>query len=867
MNNKSISVSNLVHLNYCKDAYEIAKLHLQSKDSEFFQFTSTILSYIKDSYKSPDFNIESFIISNLKRSWFRHETQYQQFLARYTERFLRLYAAISAYDIVATNITYKVELPNCVSYHDIKFNLICGKVDFILAKSDSEDNGGKHYIAVSCCSGAPIESYKARKPENKPENSIELLCMKLGLSKQYPGISSEKWYIKSKKDTGLLTVPFEVKDGYNRIRLNIEIDQCMNALYSAVEIIPNKECNKCFFEDICCLKNEQMRSFEPNPEPKITKSVVPKFTDAQEKIRTHKNGPMNVIAVPGAGKTFTLVHRLIYLISQKIDPSNILMITFTNQAAAEIQSRVELLLGTNDRDKIPKITTFNSFGYDILRDNSYIFGRSSFHVISKVVQFSLIEKALQLSPNLKGISYGSIAGDNYSLVTQVRNWFKTIDLSSPEEFIANNTKLDTDGIITLYNCYKQLFDDGNYITFDEQISLVNQLFTEHPDILGLYQRVFRYIMVDEMQDIDDEQFHLIRALAGNTQNIVCVGDDDQSVYKFRGGTSKYLLNYTNYFPDAKTVYMCDNFRCPDKVISACNDLICQNITRSDKQIIAHKNGIEPVLVKNFNYSKLLNILQDIFNKGSNPGDVAIISRKNKTLYDIKRFLNSNGIQTTDPKDYLINEPQFQLIKDIINLILYGFDLDFFDDELLYRILWRTGHQINGNMINTDNGLYAGIMESQNPELIKAVADIKELILMCKLCQNDITLVFGHITDFLQVSVEHPVITTILETIQENNLSNLTDISIYMENMCIYQDEKRCKFKPDKDLVNLSTAHDSKGKEFPVVIAYQIEEYEDNEEERRLLFVVISRAQNLLYITQNDNNSTLVSNIERDFNEK
>ena len=185
-----------------------------------------------------------------------------------------------------------------------------------------------------------------------------------------------------------------------------------------------------------------------------------------------------------------------------------------------------------------------------------------------------------------------LQGGEYCLVNMFYKKIENIETYGIDAYLENRAgKDDTENTLKVYEYYKQLLKVDNYIYYDEQISKAIELFENKPNILKMYQNRFKYIMVDEFQDVNEAQFKMVKMLAGSKENVVCVGDSDQSIYSWRGGDPSFALNFKDYFPSAEIVFMVDNFRCTKSIADVANTLISNNTDRYNKNIAAHKDGM------------------------------------------------------------------------------------------------------------------------------------------------------------------------------------------------------------------------------------------------------------------------------------
>jgi len=717
--------------------------------------------------------------------------------------------------------------------------------------------------AVRICDGTNKTSPAARTNENKPKYQASLALMYLGLAEKGETLTCEEWYLNSKKDKKeILADKYENKKGECIASYAYTSNAEAEDAIAMASMCAKKDCDSCRHKAVCSEQRPPLRL-----ETKVAKELVrrqakePTFTESQKKVVLHKEGPMAVVAVPGAGKTTSLVHRLKRLLSEGIEADNILFISFTNKAAGEIRERVEALLP--EGSKIPEVKTFNAFGYSILKDNKELLGRT-LCLASETAKKALIKECLEAVPKIEGRSYSGATLD-YGIIKAALEWMDDI-ASKGEEWLVNTykEKLDVKGILRLYKEYEKQFRERNYITFDEQISLALELFREHPELSEAYAKQFTYIMVDEYQDTSREQAELIYAIAKHHNNIVVVGDDDQTIYEWRGGSAEFMLNFKSDFADAEIVFMEDNFRSNDKILESANALIENNGERYRKQLVAHKDAAnKPMYYPAANTGTVLALIKALLKKYQ-PGEICVLSRKNSTLQ--KLAVEIAGIcKVTNPKDYVIDDYVFRMIYDVLSLYR-----DIHDDVALYRLLTHFGAEVpvkkakecslHDNLVReslltpvdvTDPDYFYLYEEKENRTSLEEAA--YRIFKALKACQYYSTMndLFNKVCEALDIPAEQLVVSQLRELADFSAFETIAQLHDYMTAMIEFSDTKRVEYTPDKDTLQLMTCHDSKGKEFPCVIIYGVEEYGDSESDKRLLYVAMTRAETNLILLRTD----------------
>ncbi len=338
------------------------------------------------------------------------------------------------------------------------------------------------------------------------------------------------------------------------------------------------------------------------------------------------DGPLLVLAGAGTGKTRVITYRMAELIRNGVEPSKILSVTFTNKAAKEMAERMSHMLGRRPNSR-PMISTFHSLCVRILRDEIEALGYPPrFVIYDRGDQESAARKAL------RDIKVTDAALKPADLLSQISRW-KMVGVL-PE--LATEYADDDRGYLAAsgYRRYQQSLRASGAVDFDDLLLLTAQLFEQFPDVLARQQARFEQVQIDEYQDTNEMQFQIVAALVKPHRNICVVGDDDQSIYGWRGAEVKHILNFQQHFPGAKIVRLQDNYRCTTEIIRLANQLVKHNHGRHDKTLVAHKDGPTPAIkpfpdeqteaegvVREINYLvKELNVP---------PQDIAILFRTNE----------------------------------------------------------------------------------------------------------------------------------------------------------------------------------------------------------------------------------------------
>ena len=589
-------------------------------------------------------------------------------------------------------------------------------------------------------------------------------------------------------------------------------------------------------------------------------------------------GPLLVLAGAGSGKTRVLTHRIAYLIEEKkVNPWNIMAITFTNKAAGEMRERVDRLVGEKS-DSI-WVSTFHSSCVKILRRFIENLGYSrSFTIYDADDQRTLMKqilKKMELDPK----QFRDRA--MLSAISNAKN-----ELIGPEEF-----RLNAEGdwrekkTAEVYAMYQEELRKNNALDFDDLIFKTVDLFRTNPDVLEYYQERFLYIMVDEYQDTNTAQFQLVSLLAGKYKNLCVVGDDDQSIYKFRGANIGNILDFESTFPGARVIKLEQNYRSTGNILNAANGVICNNQGRKEKTLWTAREEGEPVILRQYEQAgeEAAGIVKEILESGKDYRDFAVLDRTNAQ----SRILEEQCVAANLPYR-LVGGGNFYQRKEIKDVLAYLKTIANGQDDLaVQRIinvpkrgiggvsigkitLWAAMQNVSFYTACTRAGEIEGLGKAAGKVLaftgqiaafrshLERGSSIKELI-------EEILEDTGYrkeLEDEDDIEAE-----TRLENIQElmNKAVSYTDgsenpeLSEFLEEVALVSDVDR--MDDSQSRVTLMTLHSAKGLEFPVVYLTGMEDglfpsmmsiaandETELEEERRLCYVGITRAMDRLVLT-------------------
>ncbi|SJZ76753.1 DNA helicase PcrA [Garciella nitratireducens] len=591
-------------------------------------------------------------------------------------------------------------------------------------------------------------------------------------------------------------------------------------------------------------------------------------------------GPLLILAGAGSGKTRVLTHRIAYIIEQGLAyPSQILAITFTNKAAKEMKERVEKLIGTESASMW--VSTFHSMCVRILRrDINKIGYHKNFIIYDTIDQKSLLQECLkELNVNEKQFPLPTVI----KVISDAKDKLLTSeDLKNQNE---GNYRLEK--IATIYQLYQKKLRKNNALDFDDLIFKTIQLFQENSKVLQYYQNKFKYILVDEYQDTNYAQYKLVNLLAQGYKNLCVVGDDDQSIYRFRGADVRNILDFENDFPDAKTIKLEQNYRSSQRILDAANYIIQNNRGRKNKRLWTDKGEGSPISVKkNQNeYQEGDFIAQEIEKcrkeEGRSYGDFAVLYRTNAQSRVLEESFMREGIPYQ-----IFGGQKFYSRMEIKDILAYLTLLENpYDDIALKRIINVPKRGIGKTTLEKIEN-YA---EFKDEGMYSIILDIDEVPGLSKNIKNKVKKFSTMMTTFMAMK-EVMGLTQLIQYVLENSgylemlndgkiekaeirLENLeefisaamefeensedTTLQAFLENISLVADVDN--LEEGEGAVVLMTLHNAKGLEFPVVFLAGMEEgmfphfrsltdYEEMEEERRLCYVGITRAMQKLYMT-------------------
>ncbi len=594
-------------------------------------------------------------------------------------------------------------------------------------------------------------------------------------------------------------------------------------------------------------------------------------------------GPLLMLAGAGSGKTRSLTHRIAYLIEEKgVAPWNILAITFTNKAAQEMRERVDALVGYGSEDIW--ISTFHATCSRILRRHIDLLGYDrNFTIYDASDQKSLMKEVLkEMKIDTKQFPERSVMSE----ISSAKNEYKS-PLDYRNKYGSN---FRNQRIADIYEHYQKRLKENNALDFDDLLVKMVDLFQTNPDVLEHYQDRFQYIMVDEYQDTNTVQFLLVSLLAKKYRNLCVVGDDDQSIYKFRGANIYNILNFEKVFPDAQVIRLEQNYRSTQNILNAANGVIANNKGRKEKKLWTENQKGELVHFKQYDteYDEADGVVSRInflAMRGVQYKDMAILYRTNAQSRIFEEKLKQKNIPYA-----IVRGISFYDRKEIKDLMSYLKVVDSGMDDLSVKRIINVPKRGIGQttinrlqefaILNQMSFLDAVFNADEIPEVTRALAKLHKFADMIEefreyASEHEISELLEHILDVTQYRAELEAEGT------DESISRLEDIEELFNDIAYYEEEEENPnlrdFLAEKDMYTLNagidnledennkvllmTLHNAKGLEFNNVFLGGMEEgvfpgfgammsgdESEIEEERRLCYVGITRAKERLFLS-------------------
>lgn len=593
--------------------------------------------------------------------------------------------------------------------------------------------------------------------------------------------------------------------------------------------------------------------------------MLEQLNDMQKKAVTCTEGPLLVLAGAGSGKTKVLTTRIAYLINEKnVDPSSILAITFTNKAAKEMKDRVIKLIGNIGYSM--KISTFHSFGLSILKEHCDLLGYSkNFTIIDSDDSMTLIKKIVK-DLNLDSKIF------NPKMIRNKISGAKN-ELMDPAEYVRfANTDME-EKIVSVYERYQKRLKLNNSFDFDDLLMLPIKLLKENPDVLKQYQEKFKYVMVDEYQDTNQAQYILTKMMSAKYKNICVVGDNDQSIYMFRGANYRNILNFEKDYKNTSVILLEENYRSTKNILDVANSIIKNNKSRKDKTLWTNNDdGLKIKYHRSSNEKDesfyVVSEIKKLLNNGVPLSEIAVLYRANAQSRNIEEVLLRDNIPyKVVGAFYFYNRKE---IKDLIAYLKLIYNHN--DDNSLTRIInvpkrgigLKAIENLNTKAMLEEKSLYDSLSTQKELDFKRLIDDLSKKSEIMSLTELvDCILNDSKMKEELELekTIESEVRLENLEEFKSITKSfeeskGIVSLGEFLEEISLVSDVE--EYKNNTNVVTLMTIHSAKGLEFDNVFLIGMEEglfphanclndAEELEEERRLCYVAVTRARKRLWL--------------------
>jgi DNA helicase-2/ATP-dependent DNA helicase PcrA len=609
-------------------------------------------------------------------------------------------------------------------------------------------------------------------------------------------------------------------------------------------------------------------------------SILESLNEKQRDAVLASDGPVLIIAGAGSGKTKALTHRIAYLIHEKnVMPWNILAVTFTNKAASEMKNRIAKFFPDKTSEQ-PTVGTFHSVCAQILRRHIHLLGYENSFVIYDTNDQLVLMKRVMKDHHIsdKEINPKAVLGH----ISQAKN-----QLMTAQEYSGKSHDYFTQKVGELYGPYQNRLAKNQALDFDDLIMLTVQLFQNFPDLLDKYQERYKYISVDEYQDTNHAQYTLIKMLAEKYRNICVIGDPDQSIYSWRGANMQNILDFEKDYPEALVRKLEQNYRSTKVILEAAHAVIERNRNRKEKQLWTERDGGELISVwtasnERDEAAKIAQTISEKIRGSEAPAynDFAVLYRTNAQSRAIEEAFMRYGLPYK-----IVGGVKFYQRMEIKNIIAYLRVIVNPDDSVsLLRIVNTPSRKIGAKTLEVVQN-FAAI---QDISIFRAMERVREITGLSKSKHDAIEKFARLIRHFQDLNQEFSAAGVVKHVISESgykaallsdkspegearyqNMQELITVadkyegleagislSTFLEEVALISDLDRVE--DGHNAITMMTLHSAKGLEFPVVFISGLEEgifphsralYEpmELEEERRLMYVGITRAMNELYL--------------------
>lgn len=584
-----------------------------------------------------------------------------------------------------------------------------------------------------------------------------------------------------------------------------------------------------------------------------------RLSKAQKNAVIHKDGPMMVLAGPGSGKTLVITKRIQYLIGHyHVPPQKILVVTFTRAAAVEMKERFWRLAG----ETLPvSFGTFHSVFFTILK---HAYHYRADNILPETKKYDFLREILydrHFEVEDEGDFLRSLIGE----ISLVKG--QMLELSYYHSACCGDEVFRE-----IYECYEEKLHQNRWIDFDDILVYTYELLKEREDIRAAWQQKFAYILIDEFQDINRIQYEIVKMLAGDTQNLFVVGDDDQSIYRFRGAKPEIMLGFSKDFPKAEQVILNTNYRSGEPIVETAERIISGNQKRFEKQMRSQKGKYGSVEIKRFETQReenryIVHVIREEMEKKTDLSQIAILCRTNQGPRQLVGALMAYNIPFY-MQDVVPNLFEHWIARNMIDYMKLA--LGDRRRSTFLRVMNRPKRYIGTEYLTQSEVSFEDLLEKvkDKPWLYEYVENMKEDLRILKSMTPMMAIIYirktigynAYLSEYARFRrVREEEFTQVLEEVQESarGFDTYEEWFDYIRDYTQELKQQSKKNREEKNGIVISTMHGAKGLEFDRVFLPDVNEEviphkksikeEDIEEERRLFYVAATRAKKYLHI--------------------
>ena len=584
-----------------------------------------------------------------------------------------------------------------------------------------------------------------------------------------------------------------------------------------------------------------------------------RLSRAQKEAITHKDGPMMVLAGPGSGKTLVITKRVQYLIGHyKVRPEHILVITFTRAAASEMKERFQGLAGKS----LPvSFGTFHSVFFTILK---HAYGYRAENILPESKKYDLIREIIY-DCHLEIDDEGDFIRSVIQEISLVKGQMLSLDYYY-------SSSCGDDVFRQLYESYEKKLHANRWIDFDDILVYTYELLKERKDIRSAWQKKFPYILIDEFQDINKVQYEIVRMLSEPNHNLFIVGDDDQSIYKFRGARPELMLGFPKDYPEAKQVTLNLNFRSGKEIVELAEKIICHNEKRFPKAMESFQGELHPVEIRRFKDQReenrhIVYTIREEMGKKTPLSQIAVLTRTNQGPRQLIGALMAYNIPFC-MRDAVPNLFDHWIAKNIIDYMRLA--MGDRRRSTFLRVMNRPKRYISREYLTEPEVSFDDLLEKtkDKPWLYDYIEEMKEDIRILSRMSPKAAITYirksigynAYLSEYARFRrMQEEELTQVLEELQDSakGFDTYEEWFDYIREYTQELNRQSKKNQEEKNGIILSTMHSAKGLEFERVFLPDVNEdvipykksikEEDIEEERRMFYVAVTRAKKYLHV--------------------